>query len=332
MRSSLRAAGFYVPIRTVSNPELAARLDVTPEWIEQQSGIVTRHYVEIGEGTADLAAAAARQALANAEITADEIDLIIVATLSPDHQFPAVAAFLQEKLATTRKIPAFDISATCAGFIYALTLADAMIRTNNYGNVLVVGAEVHSTGLDFSPRAKNISMLFGDGAGAVIVSAVEDNSSSVILSTHLGTDGNFAKDLWCEAPGAILHPRVSVEMIEEGRCFPSMNGRTVILHATRRLTETIKEALIHNSITIDQVSLLITHQANANLIRAVGKAIGIAEERVFINIDRYGNTSAASIPIALAEAIASTRIKAGEYLLLAGFGSGFTWGSCLIKY
>ncbi len=283
-----------------------------------------------GVGTSDLGAEASRAALKKAGMDIKDIDLIIFSTLSTDYEFPGCAFFMQEKLGADT-IGAMDVRTQCTGFLYSLAIADQFIRTGTYDHILVVGGEVHSTGLDFSTRGRDVTVLFGDGAGAVIVGPTEDGTH-LILSTHLHAQGKFAKELWCENPGSIYNPRISHKMIEDGSVFPKMNGRMVFKHAVERFTEVINECLEANRYTPQDIDLLIPHQANLRINQFVASGLGIPDEKVFNNIQRYGNTTAASIPIALDEALEQGKIKEGNLVCLAAFGSGFTWASALIRW
>ena len=331
-RSLVLGIGHYVPPRVITNKDLEKIMDTSDEWIQQRTGIKERRYVENGIGNAEMSYEATRLALKRAGLEPNKIDLIILGTLSPDYTFPGDAVFLQEKLGLAG-IPALDIRQQCSGFIYGLSIADQFIKTGMYKTVLVVGTEVHSSGLDFSTRGRDVTVLFGDGAGAIIVGESEKSEDRGILSTHLHADGKYAKELWTEAPTSRHHPtRITHEMIEEGRVFPKMNGRAVFVMAVKKFQEVIKEALDKNHMSIGDVSLFIFHQANLRIVQAVSEAMGIPMEKTFNNIQRYGNTTAASIPIALSEAYQEGKIYSGAIVCLASFGSGFTWGSVLIKW
>lgn len=324
--------GHYVPDRVVANDELAPLLGTTPEWIADRSGIRERRFAAAGQTNAGLALRASREALARAGIGADALDMIVVATLSPDHFFPGVSAALQAGLEVARPIPAFDLHAQCAGFPYALGVAQGLLLSERYEHVLVVGSELQSAALDLSPRAREVSMLFGDGAGAVVLSRRED-AAAVPFVVELFADGRFARELWMEAPGAALPPhRITPDDVAAGRCFPSMSGKNVILHATRKLAQAAKAVLDRAGLSVADVDWIVPHQANGNLLTALERALALPAERVVKNIERVGNTSAASIPIALSEAVADGRIRRGHRVLTLGFGSGFTWGGCLFQY
>lgn len=316
--------------RLVTNDDLARLMDTSDEWIQQRTGIQTRYWTEDGQSCASMAAEATEKALAAAGMDKSDIDLIILATLSGDAFFPGASAFLNDRLGLPG-VPALDVRNQCTGFLYALASANAMIRSGIYQRVLVVGAEIHSTGLDMSSRGRDITVLFGDGAGAVLLEATEEERG--ILSTHLHADGRFAKALWTDAPASSHHPlRITAEMMEEGLIYPKMEGRLVFKHAVVKLPEVINEALQHNKLSLDDIDHFLFHQANLRINEFVAGAMGIPEAKVQNNIQKYGNTSAAAIPILLDELQESGKIREGQLLLLAGFGSGFTWGSCVVRW
>jgi len=329
IRAYISGAGFHVPDRVVTNEDLAAIMDTSDEWIRERTGIEVRRYVTDGEGTTDLAVPAAEQALAAAGLAVDDIDFIIFATTTPDHNAPGSGCFLQERMGF-RNIGALDIRAQCSGFIYGLSIADQYIRAGTFRNILLIGAEVQSTGMDMSDEGRNVSVIFADGAGAVVVSATGEDRG--ILSTHLHSQGKYARALWVEAPASANHPRLSPQDLEEGKQWLKMNGREVFRHALVRFPEVIREALDANNLTVDDISLIVPHQANLRISQEVARRLGVPARLVYSNIQRYGNTTAASIPIALTEALAEGKVKRNDYLVLAAFGSGFTWASALIKW
>jgi 3-oxoacyl-[acyl-carrier-protein] synthase-3 len=321
----------FVPDNIVSNDDLAEFMETSDEWIVERSGIRQRRWVTEETSASDLAEKASRLAIEKAGLEISQIDCIILATLSPDHTFPGTACFLQRKLGLNG-IPAVDVRNQCSGFIYALSIADAWIKTNQYKNILVVGAEIQSTGLDKSTRGRDVTCLFGDGAGAIVVSAGEDGKQGV-LSTHLHADGKYAEALWIEAPGSQLFPvRISAQMVEEGRHYPKMQGRKVFTMAVQMLPMVVNEALGHNNLSLDDVDLIIPHQANERINQAMMQKLGVSQDKVFSNIEKYGNTTAASIPIALYEAEEEGRIKKGDLVVLAAFGAGFTWASAVVRW
>jgi 3-oxoacyl-[acyl-carrier-protein] synthase-3 len=321
--------GRALPKRVVKNEELERRMDTSDEWIVQRTGVRERRYVDPGTGSSHLGAAAAREAIANAGITVDDIDLLIFATISPDHIFPGNGVLVQEQLGM-RTVGALDIRDQCTGFVYGLSVAEAYVKGGFHEYVLVIGAEVQSPGLDFSTKGRDVAVIFGDGGGAVVVGPAEPGRG--ILSTHLHSEGKHAKDLWIDAPTFLENPWITQEMIEAGRHFPKMNGRYVYTHAVRRFPEVTLEALRKNGLDLADLSLLVPHQANLRITQAVGAALHLPEEKVFSNIERYGNTTAASIPIALDECVEQGRIHEGDIVCLASFGSGFTWASALLRW
>lgn len=333
MRNSrILAVGHHLPARVVTNADLTAVMDTTDAWIQQRTGIRERHYSEGWTGAADMGAEAARQALQRAGLAAQDIDCIIFATLSPDVDMPASACLLQHRLGIGG-MPAFDVRNQCSGFLYGLAIADKFIKTGTYDHVLLVGAEVHSTGIDLTTRGREVAVIFGDGAGAVVLGP-ETDAQRGILSTHLHAEGRFADKLWLECPASRLRPRLTEEMITgaEARMFPKMEGRYVFRHAVTRFPEVIREALDANGLAPQDLSLLIPHQANLRISQLVAMGLELPEEKVFNNIDRYGNTTAGSIPIALYEALEAGRVHDGDLVCLAAFGAGFTWASALIRW
>jgi 3-oxoacyl-[acyl-carrier-protein] synthase-3 len=316
----------------VTNDDLTRLMETSDEWIQQRTGIRERRYSDGCTGAADMGAAAAEEAIARAGIPREAIDCIVFATLSPDVDMPA-SAFLLQNLLGLPGIPAFDVRNQCTGFLYSLAVADQFVRSGTYRYVLVVGSEVHSTGLDLSTRGRDVAVIFGDGAGAVVLGPSVDGERG-ILSTHLHAEGKYAEKLWIEAPGSRLRPRLTEEMITgpEGRIFPKMEGRYVFRHAVTRMSEVIREALDANGLTPKDIDLLVPHQANLRINQMVAAELGLDDERVVHNIQKYGNTTAASIPLALYEALEAGRIEPGDRVCLAGFGAGFTWGAVLLRW
>ena len=328
-RTRIISTGRYVPPKVVTNDDMTKLVPTSDEWIRERTGIEKRHFVDREIGASDLGAEAAKIALDRAGLKAADIELIVFATLSPDLLFPGSGCLLQDKLGIPG-IGALDVRNQCTGFIYGLSVADAFIRSGTYRRILLVGAEVHSTGLEFAERGRHIAVLFGDGAGAAVLEASEDGRG--VMSTHLHADGRFARELWGENPGSRRIPRLYPEMLTDGSCFPQMNGREVFKHAVTKFPEVIKEALEKNELTLDDVDLIIPHQANLRISEAVTTRLGVPPEKVFNNIQRYGNTTAASIPIAMDEALEMGKLKEGDLLVLAAFGSGFTWASAAIRW
>ena len=324
------ATGYHVPDRVITNDALTEWWDTSDEWIRERTGIQQRYWVQPGQAGSDLALEASKMALERAGMEASELDCIIFATLSPDYFFPGGGVYLQRKLGVPG-IPALDVRNQCTGFLYGLSVADAWIRTGVYRRVLLVGAEVHSTGIDFSPAGRDIGVLFGDGAGAVILGPTEDPDRGV-LSVHLHADGRGAEKLWCEAESSARMPRISKEDLEAGRQYPTMEGREVFKNAVTRMPQSVHEALETNGLSMDQVDLLIAHQANLRINEMVAKQLGLREDQVYNNIERFGNTTAATIPIAIHEAVEKGLLDRGDLLMLTAFGSGFTWGSAAIRW
>lgn len=319
--------GMHVPARVVPNEELTELMDTSDAWIRERTGIQERRYAEAGTGVSDLAIAASERAIAASGIDRADLDLIVLATLSPDFNFPGSAVLVQEGLGVGT-IGALDVRNQCSGFIYGLAVADAFIRTGTYRYVLLVGAEVHSTGLDFSTQGREVAVLFGDGAGAVVLGPGGEGGG--VQSIHLHSEGKHATKLWLEAPASRCQPRIDEAMLRAGRHYPQMAGRAVFRHAVRRFPEAIREALGSSGLTLEDVDLFVLHQANLRILEAVAEAVQVPMEKFYCNIQKYGNTTAASIPIALDEAVREGRIREGDRVLLAAFGSGFTWASALL--
>ncbi len=329
-RVKITGTGMSVPPRVVTNKDLEGRMDTTDEWIQQRTGVLERRWVDKGMGPADLAEAASRAALDAAGVSADQIDYILVASLSPHHQFPGTSAFLQDRLGISG-CGALDLRAQCTGFLYGLQMGHLLVASGQYERVLLVGAEVQSTGLDVTTRGRDLAVIFGDGAGAILLEPSEADERG-ILSVHTHAEGKHAKRLWTEAPGSVYQPRITQEMIDQGRHFPYMDGRFVFKHAVTRMPEVVREALDHNGCGIEDVDLMLFHQANLRINEAVGRGLGLAPEKTCNNIQKYGNCSAASLPILLDECVRAGRLVPGSLLGMAGFGSGFTWGAALIRW
>ena len=330
-KSKVAGVGHYVPEKVVSNQDLEKLMDTTHEWIVERTGIQERRYFTPGtDTTANMGTKAARKALDMARLAPEDLDMIVFATLSPDYVFPGSGVLVQRELGI-RQIPALDVRNQCSGFIYALSVADQFIKTGMYNNILVIGSEIQSSGLDFSDRGRAISVIFGDGAGAVVLSP-SDSGDEGILSTHLHADGELAEELSCLKPSSNQPERLTKEMIDEGSIYPYMNGQTVFKNAVVRFPEVIQEALEHNNLKPADIDMLIPHQANLRITTFVQQKMGLPPEKVFSNIQHYGNTTAASVPIALSEAVEQGRIKKGDLVCLAAFGSGFTWASALIRW
>jgi 3-oxoacyl-[acyl-carrier-protein] synthase-3 len=324
--------GRHVPDNVVTNAHLTRLMETSDDWIQQRTGIRQRHFVAEDAGPADLGLHAAREALREAALAPADLDLILLGTLSPDIDFPASASLLQRHLGV-RGMPVMDVRNQCSGFLYMLATADAFIRSGAARHVLVVGAETHSTGLDLSTRGREVAVIFGDGAGAVVLGPEPDPRRG-ILSTHLHSEGRYADKLMVEPPSSRVSPRVTADMLTGpgSRLWPRMEGRYVFKHAVTRFTEVIDEALAANGCTAADLDLLIPHQANLRISQLVAMGFELPEEKVFNNIQRYGNTTAASIPIALYEATKEGRVRPGSLVCLASFGAGFTWAAALLRW
>jgi len=334
-RSEIIGAGMYVPEQIVTNHDLEKFMETSHDWIVQRSGIEERRWVTPEVSTTDLALKACEEAIKNAGIDKKEIDCILFATLSPDHDFPGAACFLQPKLGLT-EIPAIDVRQQCSGFLYGMSMADAFIKVGQYKTILLVGAEVHSKGLDKSTRGRDVAVLFGDGAGAVVIRRTEKTdlkTDSFIHSTHLFADGQFAKDLWLEGPGMALGAeRITHQDLENGKQFPSMNGKKVFANAVRRMCEALMLSLETNKLKLSDIDLFLFHQANLRINQMVAQELKIPEEKIYNTIQKYGNTTAATIPMCMSDAEKAGKLKKGMLVASAAFGSGFTWASSVYRW
>lgn len=347
-KTFIAGIGHYVPENIVTNKDLMKYMDTSDDWIQERTGIKERRYAHrTGESTATMGIEAAKKALANAGIAATDVDFIIFATLSPDYYFPGCGVLVQRAL-KMKEIGALDIRNQCSGFVYALSVADQFIKSGMYKNILLVCSEKHSFGLDFSTRGRNVSVIFGDGAAAVVLQPTEDKERG-ILSTHLHSDGESAEILAMYNPGThanywmeqefahfddaeIGQMFMSHAMIENAQNFPNMDGPAVFKKAVVKFPEVIMEALDYNGYKPSDIDLLIPHQANLRIAQFVQQKLGLSNDKVFNNIEKYGNTTAASIPLALSEAVEQGRVKKDDLLCMAAFGSGFTWASALVKW
>jgi 3-oxoacyl-[acyl-carrier-protein] synthase-3 len=332
-RAKIAGTGLCVPERVVTNHDLERLMDTSDDWIRQRSGIGERRHASPGETPSSLAELASRRALEAAGVGPEELDGIILATLSPEHDFPGTSFFLHHRLGVP-EIPCFDLRAQCSGFLYALAVADSFIRTGAMRRLLVVGCEVHSTGLDLSTRGRDVAVLFGDGAGAVVVEANEAaDDRSGILGVRMHAEGEHARRLWIEAPGSSFVPlRITRELIDEGRHFPKMEGRFVFKHAVTRMPEVLRETLDAAGIKLDDVDLFLFHQANLRINEYVAQQLGIPPGKCPSNIERYGNCSAASIPMLLDEVVRDGRLRRGQLVAMTAFGSGFTWAAAVARW
>lgn len=326
--SYIAGLGHYIPERKVTNKDLEKIMDTTDEWIVERTGINSRHWADVEkDSTSNMGTRAALKALENADLKPADVDFIIFCTLSPDYSFPGGGVMVQEQLGIDT-IGALDIRNQCSGFVYGLSVADQFIKSGMYKTVLVIGSEIHSTGLDKTTRGRNVSVIFGDGAGAAVLRAT-DKPGQGILSTHLHSQGKFAEELVVMEPSSRSINRM--EYLPE-QIFPIMNGSNVFKHAVTRFPEVIMEALNKNGYTPSDINLLIPHQANLRISQFIQKTMKLSDDQVYNNIMRYGNTTAASVPIALSEAWQEGKVKEGDLVCLAAFGSGFTWASALIRW
>jgi 3-oxoacyl-[acyl-carrier-protein] synthase-3 len=331
LHSKITGVGMYVPEQVVTNNDLSKLMDTTDEWITERTGIKERRFYKDGEDTvSSMGARAAEIALERAGKKAADVDFIVFATLSPDYHFPGSGVLLQRKL-PFRNIGALDVRAQCSGFIYALSVADQFIKAGMYKTILVVGSEIQTNVFELSDRGRNMAVIFGDGAGAVVVEATEEKNKG-ILTTKLHSDGRFAEELYLEHPGSRKKVRVTADMIDKGELLPYMNGKLVFVNALKYFPEVIQEALDECKLKTTDIDLFIPHQANARITTAVQKEMNLPDEKVISNIHKYGNTTAGSIPIAFCEAWQDGKIKEGDLIALASFGSGFTWASALIRW
>ncbi len=347
-RSKIAGIGMYVPKNVFTNQDLTRFMDTSDEWIQERTGIKERRYADRkGETTTTMGIEAAKVAIERAGITPQDIDFIIFATLSPDYYFPGCGVLVQRAM-KMKEIGALDVRNQCSGFVYALSVGDQFIRSGMYKNILVIGSEKHSFGLDFTTRGRNVSVIFGDGAGAVVLQPTEDANEG-ILSTHLHSDGEAAEILAMYNPGTHANHWVeqkfadfdeaemgqmfmSHQMIDNAQNFPFMDGPSVFKKAVVKFPEVIMEALHQNGYQPSDINMLIPHQANLRISQFVQQKLGLRDDQVYNNIQKYGNTTAASIPIALCEAWEAGKIKNGDLVCLAAFGSGFTWASALLKW
>jgi 3-oxoacyl-[acyl-carrier-protein] synthase III len=346
-RSIIAGIGMYVPKNVVTNDDLTKYMETSDAWIQERTGIRERRFADrTGETTTTMGVEAAKMAMERAGVGPQDIDFIVFATLSPDYYFPGCGVLVQRALGM-KEVGALDVRNQCSGFIYALSVADQFIRSGMYKNILVIGSEKHSFGLDMSTRGRNVSVIFGDGAGAVVLQPTEEEGRG-ILSTHLHSDGSEAEVLAMYNPGThannwkpgladfkdaeIAEMFMSHEMIDNAQLFPNMDGQTVFKKAVVKFPEVIGEALQQNGLTPSDLKLLVPHQANLRISQFVQQKLGLRDEQVYNNIQRYGNTTAASVPLALCEAWQEGKLEKGDLVCLAAFGSGFTWASALLRW
>jgi len=329
--SRITGLGHYVPEQVITNEYLSTLMDTNDAWITERTGIKERRWIDPAKDTvANMAAKATHMALERAGLSATDIEFIVFATITPDYFFPGSGVLLQRELGLAG-IGALDIRNACSGFIYALSVADQYIRTGTYKTILVIGAEIQSTALDVSTRGRNTAVIFGDGAGAAIVQA---SNKPGILSTHLHADGRFAEELYVRDPGSSRprEERQPEQILDTTHYKVVMNGNQVFKHAVVRFTEVIEEALAANNLTKEDINLLVPHQANLRISQYIQQKLNLTDNQVYNNIMRYGNTTAASIPIAMSEAWAEGKINENDVICLAAFGSGFTWASALLRW
>jgi 3-oxoacyl-[acyl-carrier-protein] synthase-3 len=331
IRSHIAGTGMCVPDRVVTNAQLTEWMDTSEEWIEQRTGILERRWVEEDQKPSDLARNATLAALEQAELEVRDLDCILLATLSAEHDFPGTSFFLHEAI-DAGDIPCIDLRAQCSGFLFALQMADSLIVAGRYRRVLVVGCEVHSTGLDLSSAGRDVTVIFGDGAGAIVLEASDQQDGPGVLEIRLHAEGKHARRLWLEGPGSSFPGRITHEMIDDRRTFPAMDGRFVFKHAVTRMPQVLQETLSAASLKLDDIDLFLFHQANLRINEFVAHKLEIPEHKLLNNIQRLGNCSAAALPILLDEASRSGRLRPGHLVSLTAFGSGFAWGSAVLRW
>ncbi len=327
----IAGTGHFLPENVVTNKDLEQLMDTSDEWIQERTGIIERRFVEPGTGSSDLGFEAAKLALDEAGWSPEDVDFIIFATLSPDMYFPGDGCLVQNLLGIEGS-GALDVRNQCTGFVYSLSIADAYIRMGMYDRILIIGAEVHSTAMEMTTKGRDTAVLFGDGAGAACVEVTDGSDGSRVLCHRLHANGAHAEDLCMPGPTPKRKPWISKEMFDEGLFSPRMNGREVFRNAVKKFPEVIMEVLEAEGLELDDLKLVIPHQANERITEGVRKRVGGPPERVFSNIRKYGNTTAASIPIALSEVVKSGLIERGDLICTVAFGSGFTWGANLFHY
>ena len=330
-RSIILGTGRALPSRVVSNDDLSRFMDTSDEWIRARTGIQQRHWIRPGESGVALGREASLAALAMAGVAPGDVDAIVYATSTPDHFAPGNGVFLQRALGLTDTIPAIDIRMQCAGFVYALSVADAYLRTGTFRRILVVGQEVQSTRMELSTEGRNTAVIFADGAGALVLGATEEEGRG-IAAFDLHSQGANAEKLWAEGPSAMVRLEDWPKDIEEGRCWLAMDGKEVFRHAVVRMPESVRAVLDRAGAGMEDITLLIPHQANLRISEAIQKTLGLRDDQTYNNIQRYGNTTAATIPIALDECVREGRLAPGDLVVLTAFGSGFVWASCALRW
>ncbi len=330
MNAYIKNISFYVPEKIITNEDLSKVMDTSDEWIRTRTGIHQRHSVGTQNiGPADLATKAAEKLLEKSKLNKNEIDFVIFATSTPDYFVPGSGAIFQDKMGLDT-VGVLDIRQGCSGFVYALSVADQFIKSQTYKNILVIGAEVQTTQLDFDDAGRGTAVLFGDGAAAALICPTEEDKG--ILSFHLHSEGKYVNQLGTQFPSSKYKDIISTENVKNRDHHIHMNGREVFKHAVRRFPEVILEAIEHNDMSLDDINLVIPHQANNRITQAVQKKLDISENKIFSNIHKYGNTTAASVGIALSEALGQKKIKKNDIIILAAFGAGFQWGSVILKW
>ena len=329
-RSIILGTGSFLPERVVTNDDLSQLMDTSDEWIRQRTGIQSRHWVAEGTTQTSMALEASRRALTMAKLDVKQLDAIVYATSTPDHFAPGNGVYLQQALGAGT-IPAMDIRNQCSGFVYALSVADAWIQVGLYRHVLVVGAEIQSTSMDVSTAGRNVSVIFADGAAAVVLGPTDDPKRG-ILGFDLHSEGQHAELLWVDAPGSMYHPRISKELIDRGQHWLQMDGKEVFKHAVTRMPESVLAVLATAGEQLQDLTLLVPHQANLRISEMIQKRLELRDDQVVNNIQTSGNTTAATIPLALDEVVRAGRLKPGDLVVFTAFGSGFAWGSCALRW
>ena len=329
-RSMILGTGSFLPERVVTNDDLSKVMDTSDEWIRQRTGVQSRHWVTEGTTQTSMALEASRRALAMAKLDPKQLDAIVYATSTPDHFAPGNGVYLQQALGADT-IPAMDIRNQCSGFVYALSVADAWIQVGLYRHVLVVGAEIQSTSMDLSTAGRNVSVIFADGAAAVVLGPTDDPKRG-ILGFDLHSEGQHAELLWVDAPGSMYHPRITKELIDRGQHWLQMDGKEVFKHAVTRMPESVLAVLAKAGATVSEMKLLVPHQANLRISEMIQKRLELRDDQVVNNIQTCGNTTAATIPLALDEVVRAGRLAAGDLVVFTAFGSGFAWGSCALRW
>ena len=329
INSHIIGLGYYTPPNIIDNAYFSQFMDTSDQWIQERTGIQERRFADKGQGPSDIAIPAVEMALKDANLSVNDIDFIIFSTSTPDYYIPGSGCLIQEKM-NFPNIGALDIRCACTGFIYALSIADQYIKAQTYHNILVITSEVQSTSMDLSNTGRDTAVIFADGAAAAVLS--RNSNREGILSTHLHTQGKYVKELWVESPSSAMSPKLDKSIIKSGKHFLKMNGKEVFKHAVKRFPEVIIEALNYNNLNINDINLLVPHQANIRISQMVQKKLGLKDNQIFSNIHKYGNTTSASIPIALCEAINNKQLNKGDILILAAFGSGFSWASAILRW